>query len=77
MTTEAFPSPASCCRPLLAWTDTHSRNTVPQDGTMLATASEKGTLIRVFDSQTGKKLCEVRRGSERAMVHWYAAAAAP
>ena len=44
---------------------------------MLATASEKGTLIRVFDSQTGKKLCEVRRGSERAMVHWYAAAAAP
>jgi hypothetical protein len=42
-----------------------------QDGTMLATASEKGTLVRVFDSQSGKKLCEVRRGSERAMVHWY------
>lgn len=38
---------------------------------MVATASEKGTLVRVFDSQTGKKLFEVRRGSERAMVHWY------
>ena len=38
------------------------------DGTLLATASTKGTLIRVFDSTTGDALKEVRRGSESADV---------
>ena len=38
------------------------------DGNLIATASEQGTLIRIFTSETGEKLQEVRRGKDKADI---------
>lgn len=43
--------------------------TIDNYGTKLATASIRGTIIRIFDIETGKKLQEVRRGSSKAIIY--------
>ena len=42
---------------------------VNQQGTLIATASEKGTLIRVWDANKKEILNELRRGSDPATVN--------
>lgn len=41
-----------------------------KDGSYLATASEQGTLIRIYDPISSDLLQEVRRGSEKADIHY-------
>ncbi|KAK4282792.1 hypothetical protein QN277_014125 [Acacia crassicarpa] len=40
-----------------------------RDGRLLATASSKGTLVRIFNTMDGSLLQEVRRGADRAEIH--------
>ena len=40
-----------------------------KEGTLLATASEKGTIIRIFELPSARKLYQFRRGSMAAKIH--------
>ncbi|XP_057469269.1 autophagy-related protein 18c-like [Actinidia eriantha] len=43
--------------------------TLTMDGLLLATASTKGTLIRIFNTMDGTRLQEVRRGVDKAEIY--------
>ena len=42
---------------------------VNRNGTLLATSSDKGTLVRIFDVKDGKLLIELRRGAKNAEIN--------
>ncbi|SCU98018.1 LAFA_0G14928g1_1 [Lachancea sp. 'fantastica'] len=43
--------------------------TLSRDGTLLATASEKGTIVRVFSVETGSKVYQFRRGTYPTKIY--------
>lgn len=43
--------------------------TMTMDGLLVATASTKGTLVRIFNAMDGTRLQEVRRGVDRADIY--------
>ncbi|KAL0382238.1 UNVERIFIED_CONTAM: Autophagy-related protein 18d [Sesamum calycinum] len=43
--------------------------TLTMDGLLLATASMRGTLIRIFNTMDGTRLQEVRRGADKADIY--------
>jgi len=43
--------------------------TLSDDGKLLATASDKGTIVRVFDVETGTKLYQFRRGTYPTKIY--------
>jgi WD40 repeat protein len=51
----------------------HSNNieaiALNRDGSCVATASEVGTLIKIFSTESGKQLYEFRRGTSSAKIH--------
>lgn len=55
------------------WIDAHRNDlgclAINQQGTRIATASSKGTLIRVWDSTSKKLLVELRRGTDPATIY--------
>ncbi|AVK75341.1 WD40-repeat containing protein [Pandoravirus quercus] len=46
-----------------------ARLSLNADGSLLATASEKGTVIRVWDTASGEKRAELRRGKDAASIN--------
>ncbi|KAG6885205.1 hypothetical protein C0993_004887 [Termitomyces sp. T159_Od127] len=42
---------------------------VPASGRLLATTSSRGTLVRIWDSQSGKLVRELRRGTDKADIY--------
>ncbi|KAI0638299.1 WD40-repeat-containing domain protein [Trametes polyzona] len=66
------PPPAPTKHPvsiIAAHTTALSTLSVPPSGRLLATTSARGTLIRIWDTNTGKLVRELRRGTDKAEIY--------
>ncbi|KAF7983891.1 hypothetical protein HWV62_18248 [Athelia sp. TMB] len=66
------PPPAPTKHPIsiiVAHTTALTSLSVPPSGRLLATTSSRGTLVRVWDSHTGKLVREFRRGTDKAEIY--------
>ena len=64
-----IPLPSGSKRVLRAHNSTLRCIGLSQSGNSLATTSEQGTLIRVFDTRTLGQIAEFRRGVEKAVIY--------
>lgn len=69
--TERFTAPAQRERTTIiaAHTSAIAAMGLDYNGALLATASDKGTILRVYDAAAGNKIREFRRGADRAEIH--------
>jgi WD40 repeat protein len=65
---QLIPLPSGSKRVLRAHNTTLRCMALSPSGDLLATASEQGTLVRVFNSKTLNQVAEFRRGVEKAIV---------
>jgi len=66
------PPPAPTKHPvsmIVAHETALSTLSVPPSGKLIATTSARGTLVRVWDTVTGNRLRELRRGSDQAEIY--------
>ena len=66
------PPPAPTKHPvsmIVAHETALSTLSVPPSGKLIATTSARGTLVRVWDTVTGNRLRELRRGSDQADIY--------
>lgn len=66
------PPPAPTKHPvsmIVAHETALSTLSVPPSGKLIATTSARGTLVRVWDTITGSRLRELRRGSDQAEIY--------
>ena len=54
---------------IVAHTSALTSLSIPPSGRLLATTSVKGTLVRIWDSITGKLVRELRRGTDKAEIY--------
>lgn len=54
---------------IVAHTTALTTLTLPPSGRLLATTSSRGTLVRIWDSYTGKLVRELRRGTDKAEIY--------
>jgi WD40 repeat protein len=54
---------------IVAHTSALTSLSIPPSGRLLATTSVKGTLVRIWDSVTGKLVRELRRGTDKADIY--------
>jgi WD40 repeat protein len=55
--------------PIIAHSTALTTMSLTASGRLIATTSSKGTLIRIWDTSTGTKVKELRRGTDKAEIY--------
>ena len=63
------PTPQHHVSIIAAHTTALTTLSVPPSGRLLATTSSRGTLVRIWDTSTGKLVRELRRGTDKAEIY--------
>lgn len=55
--------------PIIAHNTALTSLSLPPSGRLLATTSARGTLVRIWDTASGKLVKELRRGTDKAEIY--------